>query len=105
MEEMLLINERIDKLTAARTDFVWRGMLVDDRRAYHGPVIHISDETENGPVSGPMSSGFTALAQTIGKHGLLISCFPETEWILDKVHPSLRLLGVTIRQEDITILV
>jgi len=73
IEEMLLINERIDKLTTARTDFVQRGMLVDDRRrANHGPIIEVSDETENGPVNGPMCDGVTALAQTTGEHILSI---------------------------------
>jgi hypothetical protein len=69
MEEMLLINERIDKLAAARTDFVQRGMsLVDHRRrADHGPIIGVPNETENGPVDGPTSNGVTALAQTAGK--------------------------------------
>jgi len=74
MEEMLLINERIDKLTAARTNFVQRGMLVDDRRrgAGHGPIIEVSDKIENGLVDGPTSNGVTALAQTVGKHTFLI---------------------------------
>ena len=73
IEEMLLINERIDKLAAARNDFVQRQMLTDDRRrADHGPIIEVSDETENGPVDGPTSDRVTALAQTVGKPALPI---------------------------------
>ena len=106
MEEMLLINERIDKLAAARTDFVQRGMLVDDRRKInHGPTIEGSDEAENGPVDGPTSNGVTALAQTASKCTLPISCSSETEHDVDKVHPSLCSLGVILLQEDLPTLV
>jgi len=106
MEEMLLINERTDKLSAARTDFIQRGMLVDERRkANYGPVIGVSNETENGPVDGPTSNGVTVLAQTVSKHVPPVSCFSETEWVVDKVYPSLYSLGVAILQEDLNILV
>jgi len=65
---MLLINERLDKLSAARTDFVDRGMLSDRRRrGNHGPIIEASDEIENGPVDGPRMDRVTTLAQTAGK--------------------------------------
>ena len=68
MEQMLLINERLDKLDAARADFVEHGMLVDRRiRAGHGPVIEVSDETENGPVDCSTIDRVTALAQTASK--------------------------------------
>ena len=106
MEEMLLINEHLDKLAAARTDFAQHGMLIDNRRrASHRPIIEVSDETENGLVDGPMSNKVTALAQTAGKHVLLILCFPETEWVIDSVHPSLYSFGIAVRQEDLPILI
>ena len=75
MEEMLLINEQIDKLAAARINFVQRGMLTDNqRRLNDGPIIEAPDEVENGPVDSPMSNRVTALAQTAGKHALSILC-------------------------------
>jgi hypothetical protein len=106
MEEMLIINERIDKLAAARTDFSQHGMLINDRRrANDGLIIEVPDETESGPIDGPMHNGVTALAQTAGKHALPTPCFQEAESVLDKVHPSLHSLGVTLWQEDLTTLV
>ena len=75
MEEMLLINERIDKLAAAQIDFVQRGMLTDNwRRLDDVPIIEAPNEVENGPVDSPMSNRVTALAQTAGKHTLSILC-------------------------------
>ena len=68
MEQMLLINERLDKLAAARADFVERGMLPDRRvRADCVPIIEVTDETENGPVDCPTINRVTALAQTASK--------------------------------------
>jgi len=68
IEQMLVINERLDKLSAARTDFVNRGMLSDRRqRINRGPIVEAFDETENGPVDGPRTDRVTALAQTVGK--------------------------------------
>ena len=68
MEQMLTINERLDKLTVARIDFVRRGMLHDQViRANHGPIIEVTDETESGPVDSPTINRVTALAQTASK--------------------------------------
>ena len=68
MEQMLLINERLDKLTAARANFIERGMLPDHRiRVDCVPTIEVVDETENGPVDCPTISRVTALAQTASK--------------------------------------
>jgi hypothetical protein len=68
MEQMLLINERLDKLAAAKADFIERGMLPDQRiRADCVPVIEATDKTENGPVDCPMINRVTALAQTASK--------------------------------------
>lgn len=68
MEQMLVINERLDKLTAAHADFVRRGMLPDNRvRINHGPIIEVTDETESGPVDSPTINRVTALAQTASK--------------------------------------
>ena len=65
---MLLINERLDKLAAARADFVDRGMLPNHRiRAGCGPIIEVTDKTENGPVDCPTMNRVTALAQNTGK--------------------------------------
>jgi hypothetical protein len=71
MEQMLLINERLDKLATVRADFVDRGMLPNHRiRADRGPIVEVTDETENGPVDCPTMNRVTALAQTTGKCGL-----------------------------------
>ena len=54
MEQMLLINERLNKLAAAHADFIERGMLPNRQvRADCVPIIEVTDETENGLVDCP----------------------------------------------------
>jgi hypothetical protein len=71
MEQILIINERTDKLSAARSDFVHRGMLTATGQPSHGTasgsIIQVLDEPENGPVDGPIRDRVTALAQRAGK--------------------------------------
>jgi hypothetical protein len=69
MKQMLLINERLDKLATAHANFVDRGMLPDRQiRADCGPIIEVTDKTENGPVDCQTMNRVTALAQTTRKH-------------------------------------
>ena len=68
MEQMLLINEHLDKLTTAWANFIEQGMLPDHQtRVDCVPTIEVVDETENGPVDCPTVSQVTALAQTASK--------------------------------------
>ena len=71
IEQMLLINERLDKLAVARANFTERGMLPDRQiRVNHGPIIEVTDAMENGPVNGPTINRVTTLAQTASKFAL-----------------------------------
>lgn len=69
---MLLVNQRLDKLAAARTHFVHLGML----RPSHAPapLQHQYEEDEDeGPIDDAFVMGAVELARTRGK--LLTTCY------------------------------
>ena len=46
--QMLLTNQRLEKIMAARADFIERGMILDDR-----PALHPEDSTREDDARGP----------------------------------------------------
>lgn len=65
---MLVTNQRLDKLTAARIDFINRGMLPPSYAPPPAPVEHIHDNDEGGddaePTDDPYVMGTVVLACT-----------------------------------------
>ena len=59
--QMLVINQRLDKLTAIRASFIDRGMLPPDRLA---PPPAIMDPDQEGPIDSPRVVAHMTLAQT-----------------------------------------
>ena len=66
--QMLLTNQRLDKLAAARVDFTSRGMLDGSLMAANMPVPPLNDEDNDiGDAPGMTSLGDVKLAQYPGK--------------------------------------
>lgn len=74
--QMLLTNQRLDKLAAARVDFVRRGMLIASYNAPLAPVLlpHAEDDDE-GPVD-EIVTGNVTLARTRGELYISLHSIP-----------------------------
>lgn len=71
LHQMLVTNQRLDKLTAARIDFINRGMLPPSYAPPPAPVEHVHDNDEGGddaePTDDPYVMGTVVLARTRGE--------------------------------------
>jgi hypothetical protein len=76
LSQMLLINQRLDKLAAARTDFTARGMMdgallplppPPPRNTSPPPENPDDDRVDAGVVEGPTCVGEVKLAKRYGK--------------------------------------
>lgn len=65
--QMLLTNQRLDKLAAARVDFVSRGMLPTSYIPLQPPPSRGKNDDDGGPVNGAVVEGNVVLARTRGK--------------------------------------
>src|ERR1700733_3581298 len=61
--QMLLTNQRLDKLAASHVDFIERGMLVRDRPP-PAPDLDDGEEEDGGPVDGEHVMAHVVLART-----------------------------------------
>lgn len=61
--QMLLTNQRLDKLKAARSDFVHRGLLPPTHAPPQKPVLMPEEEEEGGPIDEHVT-GTVTLART-----------------------------------------
>jgi len=68
--QMLLTNQRLDKLIRARVDFIERGMLPPTYAPPPKPIIPTDDDDDEGPTSAVVT-GNVILARTRGM------CFPS----------------------------
>jgi hypothetical protein len=77
--QMLLTNQRLDKLAAARVDFTARGMMGGHDFALPQPVLDSileeeeEDDEDEGPAEGPTCLGEVKLAKTPGRYYFYIS--------------------------------
>jgi hypothetical protein len=62
--QMLVTNQRIDKLAAARLDFVERGLLPPPRRPSNQPRVQVNENGED--VDGPKGIGEVRLSTSEG---------------------------------------
>lgn len=71
--QMLLTNQRLDKLAASRADFVQRGILPPSRFEPPPPILNNDDDDDDdeGPVDD-IVTGHVVLARTPGTHCLVI---------------------------------
>ena len=61
---MLVTNQRLDKLTAARNNFIARGMLLPERGP--PPGFHDDEDDDGGPTDGDRVLADVRLARTAG---------------------------------------
>ncbi|KAF7288608.1 C2H2-type domain-containing protein [Mycena indigotica] len=64
--QMLLTNQRLDKLTASRADFEERGMLPPQYKALPDKTSEQDDDADEEPVDIPRVDGTVELARTAG---------------------------------------
>lgn len=62
--QMLITNQRLDKLAAARADFIARGMLPPDRGPL--PGANTDDDDDGGPIDDEKVMADVQLARTLG---------------------------------------
>jgi len=62
--QMLVTNQRLDKLTAARNNFIARGMLLPERGP--PPGFHDDEDDDGGPTDGDRVLADVRLARTAG---------------------------------------
>jgi hypothetical protein len=71
--QMLLTNQRNDKLAASRVDFISRGMLLPSHEAPPMPTLQEVDESDEGPVDDAHISAHVVLARKPSR--LFTCCF------------------------------
>lgn len=73
--QMILTNQRLDKLAASRVDFVARGMMARDIVTTPLPVLQPDDEEEEGAIDAASYVGEVRLSKRPGKCLYCISTF------------------------------
>ncbi|EPQ59998.1 hypothetical protein GLOTRDRAFT_101899 [Gloeophyllum trabeum ATCC 11539] len=68
--QMMVTNQRLDKLSAMRVNFIARGMLADSAPALLNPSRDADDDDDDGEVDGPSVLAYVNLARKpdLGKH-------------------------------------